>query len=229
MIEFKSVRKKYGRRKVLQDVSFTAKKGNITCLIGINGVGKSTVLKAIMGLTPIDGGSIQVDGMPVGKHIYEHVAYVPDNITMPPNMTVGASMQFMKDFYASWNEARAEELLVFFKLKRSDRISELSKGNTAKLNLLHGLSLDVEYVLMDEPFSGIDAFSREQIAGVFTSKLVEDRGVIITTHEINDIEHLIDEVVLLDNGFVMRQFNCEDMRMQEGKSVMDVMREVYNG
>lgn len=227
MIELKSVRKKYGRRKVLQDVSFTAEKGKITCLIGINGVGKSTVLKAIMGLTPIDSGSILIDGMSVGKHIYEHVAYVPDNITMPPNMTVGASMQFMKDFYVSWNEERAEEMLAFFKLKRTDHIAELSKGNTAKLNLLHGLSLDVDYVLMDEPFSGIDIFSREQIASVFTSKLVEDRGVIITTHEINDIEHLIDEVVLLDNGAVKLQFNCEDMRMEEGKSVMDVMREVY--
>ncbi|AZN40537.1 ABC transporter ATP-binding protein [Paenibacillus albus] len=229
MIELKSVNKKYGRKKVLQDVSFTADKGNITCLIGINGVGKSTVLKAIMGLTPIDGGSILIDGMPVGKTIYEHIAYVPDNITMPPSMTVGASMQFMKDFYVSWNEERAEEMLTFFKLKRTDRIAELSKGNTAKLNLLHGLSLDVEYVLMDEPFSGIDMFSREQIASVFTSKLVEDRGVIITTHEINDIEHLIDEVVLLDNGTVTRQFNCEDMRMEHGKSVMDVMREVYHG
>ncbi|SEN12557.1 ABC transporter ATP-binding protein [Paenibacillus sp. OV219] len=229
MIELKSVRKKYGRKKVLQDVSFTADKGNITCLIGINGVGKSTVLKAIMGLTPIDGGSILIDGMPIGKHIYEHITYVPDNITMPPNMTVGASMQFMKDFYASWNEERAEEMLTFFKLKRTDRIAELSKGNTAKLNLLHGLSLDVDYVLMDEPFSGIDIFSREQIASVFTSKLVEDRGVIITTHEINDIEHLIDEVVLIDNGTVTRQFNCEDMRMEHGKSVMDVMREVYHG
>ncbi|WP_308638926.1 ABC transporter ATP-binding protein [Paenibacillus silvisoli] len=229
MIELKSVRKKYGRKKVLQDVSFTADKGNITCLIGINGVGKSTVLKAIMGLTPIDGGSISIDGMPVGPHIYEHIAYVPDNITMPPNMTVAGSLQFMKDYYASWNEARAEEMLKFFKLKHADRVGELSKGNTAKLNLVHGLSLDVDYVLMDEPFSGIDVFSREQIASVFTSKLVEDRGVIITTHEINDIEHLIDEVVLLDNGFVKSQFNCEEMRMEQGKSVMDVMREVYYG
>ncbi|REE92974.1 ABC-2 type transport system ATP-binding protein [Paenibacillus taihuensis] len=229
MIELKSVRKKYGRRKVLQDVTFTADKGKITCLIGINGVGKSTVLKAIMGLTPIDSGSILIDGKPVGKHIYEHIAYVPDNITMPPNMSVGDSIQFMKDFYASWNDERAEEMLEFFKLKRVDRIAELSKGNTAKLNLLHGVSLDVDYVLMDEPFSGIDIFSREQIASVFTSKLVEDRGVIITTHEINDIEHLIDEVVLLDNGAVKLQFNCEDMRMEEGKSVMDVMREVYHG
>lgn len=95
------------------------------------------------------------------------------------------------------------------------------------MNLLLGLALDVDYLLMDEPFSGIDIFSREQIAEVFTSHLVEDRGVIITTHEIGDIEHLLDKVVLLDEGEVLTEFNSEEVRETEGKSVVDVMREVY--
>ena len=110
-----------------------------------------------------------------------------------------------------------------------ERISNLSKGNTAKVNLLLGLALDVEYLLMDEPFSGIDIFSREQIAEVFTSHLIEGRGVIITTHEINDIEHLIDRAVLIDNGEVLKEFRVEEVRENEGKSVVDVMREVYRG
>jgi ABC-2 type transport system ATP-binding protein len=92
---------------------------------------------------------------------------------------------------------------------------------------LLGLAMDVNYILMDEPFSGIDIFSREQIADVFTSHLIEDRGVIITTHEINDIEHLIDKAVLIDNGVVLKEFNAEEVRENEGKSVVDVMREVY--
>lgn len=82
---------------------------------------------------------------------------------------------------------------------------------------------------MDEPFSGIDIFSREQIANVFTSHLIENRGVIITTHEINDIEHLIDKAVLIGDGRVLREMNVEEMRETEGKSVVDVMREVYVG
>lgn len=89
--------------------------------------------------------------------------------------------------------------------------------------------MDVDYILMDEPFSGIDIFSREQIADVFTSHLTEDRGVIITTHEINDIEHLIDKAVLLDNGVILKEFDTEEIRETEGKSVVDVMREVYRG
>jgi ABC-2 type transport system ATP-binding protein len=227
MIEVASVTKKYGRKKVLNGVSFTADKGQITCLIGINGVGKSTIMKAIMGLTPIQGGQILIDGRPVDKRIYEKVAFIPDTITMPPQMTIGETLLFMKDFYANWNERRAEELLAFFKLNRADRISELSKGNAAKANMLLGLALDADYLLMDEPFSGIDMFSREQIAKVFTSHLVEDRGVLITTHEIHDIEHLIDKAVLLDRGSVLKEFLTEDLRFSEGKSVVDVMREVY--
>lgn len=229
MIEVKNITKSFGKKKVLQGVSFTANKGEITCLIGINGVGKTTILNGIMNLTPMSSGEILIDGKKLTKETYEKITFIPDAITMLPQMKVKEAIQFMRDYYESWNDKRAEELLQFFKLKKEDRISSLSKGNVAKVNLLLGLALDVDYLLMDEPFSGIDIFSREQIADVFTSHLVEDRGVIITTHEINDIEHLIDKVVLIDDGIVFKEFNTEEMREVEGKSVVDVMREVYRG
>lgn len=227
MIQVNEITKKYGRKKVLNGVSFTAEKGKITCLIGINGVGKSTVMRAIMGLTPFNSGSILIDDKPIHHEIYEKVAFIPDTITMPANMTVGQALRFMSDFYNHWNGVRASELLNFFKLDVENRISDLSKGNATKLNLLLGLAIDADYLLMDEPFSGIDMFSREQIADVFTSHLMEDRGVIITTHEIKDIEHLIDKVIMLDEGRVIKEFQTEEIRFNEGKSVVDVMREVY--
>lgn len=229
MIEVKHVTKKYGRKQVLRDVSFTANKGEITCLIGVNGVGKTTILNGMMNLTPMTSGEILIDGKKLTKEMYEKIAFIPDTMTMLPKMKIREAMQFMEDFYQSWNKERAEEIVNFFKLKKDDRISSLSKGNAAKVNLLLGLALDVDYLLMDEPFSGIDIFSREQIAEVFTSHLVEERGVIITTHEINDIEHLIDKAVLLDDGVVYKEFNTEEMREEQGKSVVDVMREVYRG
>ncbi|MGM8365033.1 ATP-binding cassette domain-containing protein [Virgibacillus sp. W0181] len=227
MIEVNGITKKYGRKKVLTGASFTASKGEITCLIGVNGVGKTTILNAIMGLTPVQSGEILIDGKKLTKHTYNKITFIPDAITMLPQMRISDAMAFMDDFYTTWNEERAMELLRFFRLQQHERISELSKGNTAKVNLLLGLALDVDYVLMDEPFSGIDIFSREQIANVFTSHLIEERGVIITTHEISDIEHLIDKAVLLDNGMILREFNAEEVREKEGKSVIDVMREVY--
>lgn len=227
MIEVNNVNKKYGRKQVLKDFSFTAEKGEITCLIGINGVGKTTIMKAIMALTPINSGEILMDGEKITKESFEKITFIPDTITMLPQMKISEACAFMADFYKSWNPQRAEELRQFFKLDPNERIANLSKGNTAKVNMLLGLSLDVDYLLMDEPFSGIDIFSREQIAEVFTSHLIEERGVIITTHEISDIEHLIDKAVLIDDGAVLREFSVEEVRENEGKSVVDVMREVY--
>ncbi|MGE7953986.1 ABC transporter ATP-binding protein [Lysinibacillus xylanilyticus] len=227
MIEVKNVMKKYGRKQVLKGLSFTAEKGEITCLIGINGVGKTTIMKAIMALTPINSGEILIDGDKIRKESFEKVTFIPDTITMLPQMKIGDAFAFMADFYKNWDPKRAEELLQFFKLDPTERIANLSKGNMAKVNMILGLALNVDYLLMDEPFSGIDIFSREQIAEVFTSHLIEDRGVIITTHEISDIEHLIDRAVIIDNGEVLKEFSVEEVREKEGKSVVDVMREVY--
>jgi len=229
MIEVKNVHKKYGRKQVLKDLSFTAKKGEITCLIGINGVGKTTIMKAIMALTPINSGEILIDGEKIRKDSFEKITFIPDTIAMLPQMRIDEAFTFMADFYKSWNPQRAEELLQFFKLDPTEKIANLSKGSMAKVNMLLGLALDVDYLLMDEPFSGIDMFSREQIAEVFTSHLIEERGVILTTHEISDIEHLIDKAVLIDNGEVIKEFSVEEVRENEGKSVVDVMREVYRG
>lgn len=228
MIEVNNITKQFGKKTVLKGVTFTAKPGEITCLIGINGVGKTTVLNAIMNLTPINSGEILVDGKKVEKNGYNKITFIPDAITMPQQMTIRDAFEFMNDFYDTWNSVRAKEILKFFRLEETDRIADLSKGNKAKVNMLLGLALDVDYVLMDEPFSGIDIFSREQITDVFLSHLVEDRGVIITTHEIQDIEHIIDQVVLLDEGIIVRNFNAEEVREESGQSITDVLREVYN-
>lgn len=229
MIEVKNISKRYGKKHVLNNISFTAEKGKITCLIGINGVGKTTIMKAIMGLTSVQSGQIFLDGQKIQQKSFEKITFIPDTLTMPSTMTIADAFAFMKDFYMYWNEERALELLQFFKLNSMNRLGDLSKGNAAKVNLLLGLALDVDYILMDEPFSGIDMFSREQIAEVFTSYLIEGRGVILTTHEIHDIEHLIDQAILIENGQVIKEFSVEDMRENEGKSVVDVMREVYVG
>src|SRR5437899_2847079 len=147
MIEVDQLVKRYGRKNVLDKVTFTAEKGQITCLIGINGVGKSTIMKAIMGLTPIHGGEIRVDGQPLTTKTYEKVVFIPDTLTMPSHMRIREAMQFMKDCYVNWNESRAEELMTFFKLKPEERLSSSSKGKSAKANLLLGLYLDADDLL----------------------------------------------------------------------------------
>lgn len=226
MIELVSVSQRYTYKDVLNDVTFTAEKGQITCLIGLNGAGKSTVLKTIMGLTPIHGGSIRIDGEPISRNIYERVSYIPDHLAIPASMKLSDALRFMEDFYSRWNKDRANELMRFFDLDFKERAGRLSKGTAAKFNLVLGLAQDSDYVIMDEPFAGIDLFNRERIAEVFSSELVGNRGVLLTTHEVREVEYLIDKAVLLRDGVVARTFECEQVRSEENKSVLDVMKEV---
>jgi ABC-2 type transport system ATP-binding protein len=227
MIEIKNLEKKYGKRAILEDVSFTIKKNEVTCLTGMNGTGKTTLMNCIMGLVPRNNGSVTIDGEDIQQQLYETISYIPDSLTMPRWMTITESMQFMATYYPNWNAAKADELLSFFRLEPDLQLKNLSKGNSAKVNFLLGLSLDADYYLMDEPFSGIDVFAREDILEVFTSKFVTDKGVLIATHHLDEVEMLLDRIVMLRNGRVAKDFYAEDIRKTEGKAIIDVMREVY--
>ncbi|KOP31537.1 multidrug ABC transporter ATP-binding protein [Exiguobacterium sp. BMC-KP] len=224
MLEVRGLRKSYGRKKnVLNDVSFTVPLNQLTCLIGLNGEGKSTILKAIMGLVPVDTGTIKVDG----KTTHDSIAFVPDLSTMPGYMSVGEAVAYMRDYYPDWDQQVAEELMGFFKLMATDRIANLSKGNKAKVNLLIGFAMNRPYLLLDEPLAGIDLFTKEQIAWIFSSHYMEGKGILMTTHEIAEVEHLIDRVIFLQNGIIIQEDDSEEMRELYGKSVQDRMREVY--
>lgn len=227
MIEIKNIHKKFGRKKVLDGVSFTFKRNEITCITGVNGTGKTTVMNAIMGLIPLDSGQIIMDNRPVKNMSYDRLAYIADSLTVPRYMTIQEAFNFMKTFYSNWNDEKAMELLSFFKIDSDERMSELSKGSQAKVNMVLGIAQDADYYLMDEPLSGIDLFAREQILEVFTSQFVADKGVLLATHHIDEIETLVDRVVMLNEGIITHDFYAEELRELESKSVIDLMREVY--
>lgn len=224
MLEVRGLQKSYDRKKnVLNDVSFTVPLNQLTCLIGLNGEGKSTILKAIIGLIPVDVGTITIDG----EKKQDCITFVPDLSTMPSYMSVGEAIAYMRDYYPDWNPQVADELMGFFKLVPTDRIANLSKGNKAKVNLLIGFAMNRPYLLLDEPLAGIDLFTKEQIAWIFSSHYMEGKGILITTHEIAEVEHLIDRVIFLQNGTILQEEDSEEMRELYGKSVQDRMREVY--
>ncbi|MGM9927438.1 MAG: ABC transporter ATP-binding protein [Bacillus sp. (in: firmicutes)] len=229
MIEVKNLSKKYNFKQVLKDVSFTVKKNEITCLIGVNGTGKSTTMKAILGLMPFNRGDIVIDGVSIKQKRSHNVSFVPDHLTMPLHMTIAQAFQFMKDFYPQWNEERAKELTAFFDMQVSQKLNSLSRGNAAKVSLILGLSMNTDYVLLDEPFLGIDLFAKEKIRELFASHFMEERGILLTTHEIDEVEHLIDRVVILNEGVIAQDFYTETVRIEEGKSVIDKLREVEQG
>lgn len=227
MLTVQNLSKKFGKKQVLDDISFNAKKGEVTALIGVNGIGKTTIMNSIAGLLPYDKGQIVIDDMPVRKVFAEKVSYITDSSIISPNQTVDERLILCVPSIQTGIVLKEKHLLKFFRLNLKDEVRSLSKGNVAKLNLLLGMGLDTDYILMDEPFSGIDVFTREEIARVFTSDLLDGRGVLITTHEINDIEYIVDKALLLDGGKIVKEFYPEQVREEEGKSIVDVMREVY--
>lgn len=235
MIEIKNVSKTYKRmqglkiRKIeaLKNVSFNIEKGKITALLGINGVGKSTMLKAIAGLINIDSGEIRIDGEKINEKVYNKLAFVPDVQSHFSNTTIKETFEFMEIFYSKWNKEKSKEMMDIFKLDEDEIIDNLSKGNIARVKLILGFCQDPEYILLDEPFTGIDLFKREEFIGVIAQYMEENQAIIITTHEIIEIESLVDEVVILDEGQIITSFNAEELREREGKSILDKMREVY--
>lgn len=227
MIEIEKVNKFYGAKKILEDVSFSIKPGEITALIGENGSGKTSLMNGLMKLTPVASGQFLIDGKPIDFNDFNRISYIPDTIIVVKEMTIREALDYMATYYGTYDPVLAKDLVTFFNLKPGEKISHLSKGNTAKVNLLLGLTLNSDYLIMDEPFSGVDIFTREEIANVFTSKLMAGRGVLISTHEINEIETLVDRVVMLKDRRIIQDFYTEDLRLEEGKSITDKMWEVY--
>lgn len=229
MIEVKNAYKKFGKVKALDGVSFSVKEGKITALLGINGVGKSTILKSIMGLVKLDKGEIFIDGEKGDYKIYNKIAMVPDMHIQYPNMSIKDAFEFMETFYENWDMERAYQMLEVFNLTDDRKMSKLSKGNLARVKIVLGFAQRAKYLLLDEPFSGIDIFTREDFIDSIIGYMDEDTSILITTHEIKEVENIVDEVILMEDGNVVLKFNAEDVRFNEGLSIVDKMREVYKG
>ncbi|MGL4910940.1 MAG: ABC transporter ATP-binding protein [Romboutsia sp.] len=229
MIEVKNVKKRYKKLNALDGMSFTIKEGKITCILGINGVGKSTILKAICGLIKVDSGEILIDGEKINHYTYNKLSFVPDIDSHFPQLTIKESFDFMKEFYANWDDTKAYEMLEMFNLTDDRLISSLSKGNKARVKIILGFAQNAKYTLLDEPFSGIDIFKREEFIGVMAKYMTDEQSIVITTHEISEIEMIVDDVIVIDNGKTAFEFNAEETREIEGKSIIDKMREVYRG
>lgn len=229
MIEIKNLRKKYKKAIALDDVSFNIEEGKITCILGVNGVGKSTILKSIAGLIKPTSGEILIDGEKLTQQTYNKLAFVPDIDIHFSHFNIKETFEFMKVFYKNWDEKRAYEMLEMFSLTDDQKISKLSKGNKARVKIIIGFSQRAKYTLLDEPFSGIDIFKREEFIKAILTFMEDDQSIVITTHEIDEIEQIVDDVVIIDHGKVVEIFNAEEMRQNEGKSIVDKMREVYHG
>lgn len=228
MLEMKNVTKRYGKKVVLDDVSIQFQKGAITCLLGLNGVGKSTTMKSIMKLVPINKGEILIDQTPIASQNINQLAYVPDIPIHDLGWTIPKNLEFAQVFYEGFDIEKAWRMIKFFKVPTDKKLKELSKGNLARFNIIIGLCQNTPYLLLDEPFSGIDVFTRQTFINLLKSEFLEkDQTVILTTHEIDEVQDIADHIVLLEDGKVFATFS-KDEAEKEGLTIVEKMKSLYS-
>ncbi|MBD7935737.1 MULTISPECIES: ABC transporter ATP-binding protein [Cytobacillus] len=230
MIEFHKVNKKYGFNHVLKDISFTIHPGKIIGLVGPNGSGKSTILKLISGLTYPSSGDVNVLGELANRRIASKVIYLTEADSFYPSFTVKDMLNFYESQFADFDQEKAIELLHFMKLNDSMKIRSLSKGNRGRLKLVLALARKAPILLLDEPFSGLDPMVRDSLVqGLLSFIDFEKQTVLMATHEIEEVEPVLDELIMIENGSYLGQYHVETIREEKGLSIKEWMKEKYKG
>ncbi|MEK3809964.1 ABC transporter ATP-binding protein [Bacillus sp. FSL R7-0685] len=220
-IKLEHVSKKYGRHTAVNDVSITLSSGRIYGLIGPNGSGKSTTLKMMAGLLFPTSGFVKVDEEQVTREMVRQTAYLTELDMFYPHFTVEDMVNFYQSQFPDFQTEQAYKLLNEMQLNPEKKIKKLSKGNRGRLKIVLALARRADVILLDEPFSGLDPMVRDSIVNSLVSYIdFEQQIVVIATHEIDEIETLLDEVIILANGEKVAQREVEDIREQEGMSVL---------
>ena len=187
----------------LKNVSFELEAGKITGFIGRNGAGKTTTIKSMLNLVHPDSGEFSYFGIPlVGNEseIKQRIGYSTGTIGWYPRKTVREIVAVTKLFYKNWDEEAYRKYLDFFGLDENKKPIELSEGMKVKCNLLLALSHKAEVLILDEPSSGLDPFSRDELLDVFISLKDEGVTVLFSTHITSDLEKCADNIIYISNG-----------------------------
>ncbi len=227
MIRFDHVSKSYGRTQALNGLTLEFVDGEIIGLFGPNGAGKSTTIKMIVGLSRPDRGEVWVDGK-LPRQRRESIAYLPELNHLYHWWTLKDAAAFIQDFYNDWDEHCYQSQLHFLNLDEGMKLSKISRGQLAKCRLLLTTSRRAPYLLLDEPFSGIDLMTREEIINSLIREYQEGKQtIIISTHEIDEIENLVDRAFFIDHGSIRISGKAEDLRAQKGMSLVEIMKEAF--
>ncbi|WP_308216594.1 ABC transporter ATP-binding protein [Pseudalkalibacillus decolorationis] len=225
IVEFKHVSKRYRMTKALDDITFTIPKGKVVGLIGSNGSGKSTILKLMSGLVRPTKGKVVINGIVPDRLINRQVAYLSEADVLYDFYKVKEMVDFFSGIYADFDSEKAEEMLEFMKLDHNKPIKHLSKGQRGRLKLVLALSRQVPLILLDEPLSGLDPMVRESIIkGLISFIDLEKQTVIMTTHEVEEVEPLLDQVIAVMDGKLLAFEDVDTIRRKENKSIVDWLK-----
>ncbi|MBD5093537.1 MAG: ABC transporter ATP-binding protein [Subdoligranulum sp.] len=227
VLNCQSLTKNFGAKTALDHFSAAVYGGRITGLLGPNGSGKTTLIKLAAGLlTPTDG-AVTVCGTAPGTQTKAHVAYLPDRMSLPNHLRVREAVEFFADFYVDFQEEKASALLSELKIQPDERIGTMSKGTREKLQLALVMSRAADLYLLDEPIGGVDPAARDRILDTIIRNYREEAALVISTHLIGDIEPVLDDVIMIQDGRPVLTGNVEELRETHGKSMDALFREVF--
>ncbi|WP_338049239.1 ABC transporter ATP-binding protein [Paenibacillus wynnii] len=223
-----NVSKKYMKLSALKDISLSLPIGKIIGIVGENGSGKSTLLRLISGLSLPTSGKVTVNGETANRRISKVVSYLSEFGSFYHIYTVREAMDFQASQFSDFNMAKAEEIMKFMQLEPHMKIKNLSKGNRGRLKIMLTLAREVPYLLMDEPFSGLDPMVRESIVkGMISYVDLESQTLIMTCHETTEIESLLDSFIAIKEGSLLRMADVDELHESEGLGITGWMKKNY--
>lgn len=226
LVEIENLTKKYGSKTAVKDISLNLKGGQIIGLLGPNGSGKTTLIKMLNGLLVPTKGKILVDGKEIGPETKAVISYLPDQTYLNMNQKVCEVINFFEDFYEDFDSERAYEMLEKLNINPKDSLKTMSKGTKEKVQLILVMSRRAKLYILDEPIAGVDPAARDYILDVILSNYDPEASILISTHLISDIEKILDQAVFIRNGEIVMNSSVDDIRVNEGKSVDALFREV---
>lgn len=216
MLEIKNVSKSFGRLKALDHVSFNVKKGDLFGLIGQNGAGKSTLFRCIMDFFDSYEGEILYDNKQVSKVPLEKIGFLPEERSLSPKKTVAEEIRYFArlNLMKNLDQKTLEAYFNKFEIKGSlkDKIKDLSKGNQQKVQLLASLIYKPEFVILDEPFSGLDPYNIRLLQDIIKEINESGTTIIFSSHNMENIEDMCKKLVMLKNGQVVLEGSPKEIR-----------------
>lgn len=212
-IEARALRKAFGKTVALDGIDMRVEEGRILGIIGPNGAGKTTALNAILGLTPYDG-ELHVLGRDPWRErdrLMRDVSFIADVAVLPRWMRVWQALDYVAGVHPRFDRAKAEGFLAKTTILQTSKVRELSKGMVAQLHLALILAIDARLLVLDEPTLGLDILYRKQ----FYDSLLNDyfdrsRTIIVTTHQVEEIEHVLTDLMFMDRGRIVLQCSMEE-------------------
>ncbi|MBO4877454.1 MAG: ABC transporter ATP-binding protein [Ruminococcus sp.] len=227
LIQISDLSKSYGKKEALSSLSLTLESGKVIGLLGPNGSGKTTLIKILCGLLTPTSGHVTIDGKEIGTETKAIVSYLPERTYIPKWMKVKDILDYFEDFYKDFRRSVAEDMLSRLKIDPGTKIKTLSKGNKEKVQLILVMSRDAKLYLLDEPIAGVDPAARDYILDTIVTNYNPDATIIISTHLIQDIERILDDVIMIQYGHLKVFGSADALRSEKGMSIDQLFREVF--